>query len=75
MPVLQSISAYISDIYSQKQYFCHSRTCNAKTPKHSCFVDFVPKNVLFPTLEPAMPKLPNTLSKGYLDNVDILETL
>jgi hypothetical protein len=24
--------------------------------------------VLFPTLEPAMPKLPNTLSKGYLDN-------
>jgi len=30
--------------------------------------------VLFPTLEPAMPKLPNTLSKGYLDNVDILET-
>ena len=30
-------------------------------------VDF--KNVLFPTLEPAMPKLPNTLSKGYLESV------
>jgi len=28
----------------------------------------------FDILEPAMPKLPNTLSKGYLDNVDILET-
>ena len=27
------------------------------------------KNVLFPTLEPALPKLPNTPSKGYLDNV------
>jgi len=23
----------------------------------------------FDILEPAMPKLPNTLSKGYLDNV------
>ena len=26
------------------------------------------KNMVFPTLEPALPKLPNTLSKGYLDN-------
>jgi len=25
--------------------------------------------VLFDILEPAMPKLPNTLSKGYLESV------
>jgi len=28
-----------------------SRTCNAKTPKHTSFVFSVPKNVLFPALE------------------------
>jgi len=28
----------------------------------------------FDILEHVMPKLSNTLSKGYLDNVDILET-
>ena len=26
------------------------------------------KNMVFPTLEPALPKLPNTPSKGYLEN-------
>ena len=53
----------------EKHGIPYSRTCIAKTPKHSCFVDFVPKNMVFPTLEPALPKLPNTLSKGYLESV------
>jgi len=34
-----------------KTHLTCSRTCNAKTPKHTSFVFSVPKNVLFPALE------------------------